>query len=197
MYKFASINLTVAVPLWATAREELVAFLGLMQMLRADWTLPWCQSPVASDASEHGYGICIGSWPHGETAAAGRISERSRFRKLGTAPARKHFFEQAGLMVDEEGEWIAVDDSAQREVTWDVDQDFPEIPAKLLAGHLWKPVVARPWSGTDEDIFVYEVRALVRAVEVLSAELNLKGCRVLCLVDNMSVALCFSRRRSK
>ena len=78
-----------------------------------------------------------------------------------------------------------------------VKDDFQEIPARLLAGHLWKPVVARPWTGTDENIFVYEARALVRAVEVLSAEMNLQGCRVLCLVDNMSVALCFSRRRSK
>ena len=68
---------------------------------------------------------------------------------------------------------------------------------RFIAGELWRPVVARPWARKDEDIFVYEARALVRAVEVLCAELKLTGCRVLCLVDNMSVALCFSRRRSK
>ena len=73
----------------------------------------------------------------------------------------------------------------------------PGALACLLAGELWRPVVARPWARKDEDIFVYEARALVRAVEVLCAELKLTGCRVLCLVDNMSVALCFSRRRSK
>ena len=111
MYKLARANLVQAVPLWATAREELIAFVGLMQILRADWTLPWCSTPVASDASEFGYGICIGSWPEGETRRAGRLSERTRFRKLGTGPARRHFFEQAGLTVGDDGEWaVAVDD---------------------------------------------------------------------------------------
>ena len=197
-YKFARLNLGKATPLWASAREELVSFLGLMPLLRASWTLPWCPTPVASDASEQGYGICIGDWPQGETTRVGRVPERARFRKLGGTGAREHYFEQAGLAINDEGEWTAVEDGAKnRVIAWDVDKDFPEVPAPLLAGERWRPVVARAWARKDEDIFVYEARALVRAVEVLCAEMQVSSCRVLCLVDNMSVALCFSRRRSK
>ena len=163
VYKFARLNLTRAIPLWPTAREELEAFLGLMPLLRSDWTLQWCQTPVASDASEDGYGICIGTWPTGETAKAGRNPERARFRKLGGAGARQHYFEQAGLAIDEEGEWNAVDDGeGEKVVAWSSESDFAEVPVRLLAGELWRPVVARPWARKDEDIFVYEARALVR-----------------------------------
>ena len=136
-YKFARLNLARAVPLWPTARQELVSFLGLMPLLRSDWTLPWHDTPVASDASEQGYGICLGSWPKGEVAKIGRVSERARFRKLGGAPAREHYFEQAGLAIDEEGEWTAVDDGrSSREVVWSEDSDFPEVPVHLLAGEV-------------------------------------------------------------
>ena len=55
-------------------------------------------------------GICIGPWPAGETAKAGRNFKRARLRKLGGVDARQHYLEQAGLAIVEEGEWNAVDD---------------------------------------------------------------------------------------
>ena len=42
-----------------------------------------------------------------------------------------------------------------------------------------------------------ESRALLRAFEVLASTCGARGCRVLALSDNMSVALSFERRRSR
>ena len=110
VYKFGRLSLIRAVPLLPGAREMLEAPLGLIPLLRSDWTLQWCQTPVASVAPEDRCGICIGPWPAGETAKAGRNFKRARLRKLGGVDARQHYFEQAGLATVEEGEWNAVDD---------------------------------------------------------------------------------------
>ena len=46
-------------------------------------------------------------------------------------------------------------------------------------------------------MFLLELRALLRGYQALVSEYRLRNCRVVCLADNMSVALCVTRRRSK
>ena len=194
-YRFARAHQNECVPLWPTARQELQAFRGLMPLLRSKWWLPWFGRPVATDASEFAYGVCFGSWPEGATATVGRVNERSRFRRLPGRSAREHFFAQSGIEQDDDGGWIRSEPAA---VEWEVAEDFPEIPLPLLDSKHWTPVISRPWREEGaEDIFILELRALLRGIEALISEFSLHDCRIVCLVDNMSVALCVSRRRSK
>ena len=83
-------------------------------------------------------------------------------------------------------------------IEWAETEDFPEVPLDLLAGELWTPVISRPWRQEgSKDIYGFEMLALLRGIEALFSELCLEDCRIVCLVDNMSVALSVSRRRSK
>ena len=133
-YRFAGLHLTEVVPLWPSARAELEAFRGLMPLLRSHWAIPWFPRPVASDASETAYGVCFGSWPPGAAADVGRVSERSRFRRLPGSSAREHFFAQHGVEQDDEGTWCLRE---PRVVEWEVDSSFPEVPLHLLDGSMW------------------------------------------------------------
>ena len=164
-YKFAREHVTGCVPLWPSAKAELLAFYGLMPLLGSKGWLPWFGRPVATDASEFAYGVCFGSWPEGSTATVGRISERARFRRLPGQSARDHFFMQSGIARDEDGNWEAI---PQKTVDWEVVEDFPEVPISLLDGSRWTPVISRPWKVEGaEDIFILELRALLRGVEAL------------------------------
>ena len=62
LYKFVEAHYWEPMPLWPTARDEVRAFLGVLCLFVSDWTLQWCPYPMASDASEDGYGICWGTW---------------------------------------------------------------------------------------------------------------------------------------
>ena len=91
IYKFIAANYGVAAPLWDSARRELVAFRGLMPLIRGDWALPWSSRVCLSDASEHGYAVCASVFEEGSVKEIGRVQERSRFRRLGGHSARAHF----------------------------------------------------------------------------------------------------------
>ena len=67
--------------LWESAREEIAAVLGVLPILGSDWTLPWLPEVLATDASEEGYGCCLGRWDEADVSAAGRVAERGRFRR--------------------------------------------------------------------------------------------------------------------
>ena len=43
--------------LWPSARAEVQAFVGLLPAIVSCWTRCWCSSIVATDASEHGFGV--------------------------------------------------------------------------------------------------------------------------------------------
>ena len=83
-------------------------------------------------------------------------------------------------------------------VEWAETEEFPEVPLDLLSGELWTPMISWPWKEEgSEDIYIFEMRALLRGIEALISEFSLEDCRIVCLVDNMSVTLSVSRRRSK
>ena len=76
-------------------------------------------------------------------------------------------------------------------VDYDQVRDFPEIPLELMDKRPRVPCVAKRWKYHDEDIFVLESRALLQALRVAVSLHHHFGRRLLFLVDNMSVALCF------
>ncbi|CAK0895503.1 unnamed protein product, partial [Prorocentrum cordatum] len=149
VYRFVRESCGKFQPLWASAREELVAFVGAMVFIEADWGQPWAPYVYASDASLHGFGVSQSLWSTADVAAVGRVPEVSRYR-LGGARAREHAFEVAGFRVDPESGEVERDflgrpvrlDRGAREILeaarWERNGDFPEVPSSLLAKDRWR-----------------------------------------------------------
>ena len=106
----------------------------------------------------------------------GRVHELARWR-LGASCARRHALELAGFAVDEGGD-ICRDtfgqplelDSEMRTIvsseSWQPVPDFPEVPAHLLAGGLWKTVAADRWF-SKRTFFGWRLAPFARRAAVL------------------------------
>ena len=173
-------------------------FTGALVLMRADWWLPWKNEVVCTDASPYGYGVCGAVWPQGSASSVGRVSERSRFRivaqPLSGARSRFFAFNAEKLSHEQLSDVLAGEPTPEWE--WSVDESFPEIDATLLQKPLFTPLAHGAYSH-KEDILVLESRALLRGLEVACSVYHHRNCRVLMLVDNMSVCLSFERRRSR
>ena len=82
IYKFIEVNYDRCVPLWLGARGEMEAALGLLPLMQASWRRDWSPFVYATDSSEYGYGACESKWPLDAVRRHGRVTERSRFRRL-------------------------------------------------------------------------------------------------------------------
>ena len=144
IYRFIQACYWEPQPLWSSARAEMSAALGILPLVCSDWALPWQGEVLATDASESGYGVCLGAWPIEVVRSTGRVCERSRFHRAAGHSARDAFFEKAGLVRDDEGQWVdqggvaedAVHDEVPgglRESEWLVGGDFPEVPVEWLS----------------------------------------------------------------
>ena len=100
-YKFVQSCYFSPSALWPSVRQELQCFAGLMIFLRADWWLPWNDLVCCSDASTTGFGVCTAKWSKTDVAAVGRVSERSRFKRIGGHSARESSLTSAGFVRDE------------------------------------------------------------------------------------------------
>eukprot|EP00435_Cladocopium_sp_Y103_P029361 s335_g7.t1 len=200
VYKYIKAEYYAPASLWASVREELESFIGGMIFLQSDWWRKWNPLVSCSDSSLSGYGVSTSYWPPEAVASAGRIMERSRFRKLGAHSARDSALTSAGFVKDEvTGLWRdrAIGDEEYLQLAgWSLNKDFQEIPAYLLKRELWTP---RLWGRWDfhENILVLEGRALVKSLKRIA--LTKFGCHIrqLLLVDNLSVALSFDRCRCR
>ncbi|CAK0856443.1 unnamed protein product [Prorocentrum cordatum] len=202
MYKFIAAHYQEAAPLWPTARAEMVAFRGLMPLLRGDWTLPRCPLVCLSDASEHGCAVSASLFEPAAVKEIGRVQERSRFRRLGGHSARARFFASNGIVMTSAGTFkdaadLGEHDEVAPQTQWGLDRTFKEMAAEIFSGPRWTDLVARGWLNTSEDILVYESRALLRAVEILCSLSPREGERAVVMSDNLPAVLCFERRRAK
>ncbi|CAE8693166.1 unnamed protein product [Polarella glacialis] len=167
VYKFISSNYDRVARLWPSVVEELRCFAGLMPFLVADWARPWNDLVSASDASEVGYGVSTAKWPRAKVAAVGRVLERSRFRRTLGHSARESALTAAGFERDEDSnEWKVRSAAAKDtllEAGWELQPDFPEVPAAGLRRELWQPRIWGAWNRT-EGILTLEARVLVKSL---------------------------------
>ena len=179
--------------LWDSVREELEAAVGGLIFCEADWCRPWNRVVGASDASLSGYGVCTSEWTLADVQAAGRVPERERFRRRGPHSARESALEEALISSEKDFDpSLPFDLSAG----WDSNAAFPEIKAALLAKDKWEVKLMGRWS-YSEGIFELESLALLKSLVRFSRTRFGRDVRQLLLVDNMSVALAFSRFRSR
>ena len=92
--------------------------------------MPWCSMVTATDSSLIGYGVTRANWPVDEVRKHGRVSERSRFKKMPQGSSRVKALTQAGVIKH-------VDCKCDDNHDWFQDLSFPEIPADVLRRSLW------------------------------------------------------------
>jgi len=172
---------------------ELQAFAGLVFYLQSDWVVPWNRLVLASDASETGWALARSWWNLNDVKAAGRIRERDRFRLASVVGARASAFKAAGLEEESDGTWIKVGSDG----VWEQDAQFPEVDWRQLGAGKWEKVTSGSWRYEFETITIREARALLHAVERIGHSRYGFGVRQLVLVDNLGVALSFTRCRAK
>ncbi|CAK0879112.1 unnamed protein product [Prorocentrum cordatum] len=197
VYMFISVQYLDVGPMWPKVVEELVAFRGVLLLLGRDWWLPWNPCVLETDASLAGWAMAQSFWDPAQVAGVGRVSERSRFKRVGAHSARESALTSAHLFRDESGEWrsqLLGDDLLSDD--WEVVADVPEVPWQLLRGSAWKTVRKGVW-GLSEGILVLEARALVKAIRRLARARHGSCIRQLFLCDNMAVVLAFVRSRSQ
>ncbi|CAK0883464.1 unnamed protein product, partial [Prorocentrum cordatum] len=197
VYKFISVQYFDVSTMWPEVVEELVAFRGVLLLLGRDWWLPWNPCVLETDASLAGWAMAQSFWEPSQVASVGRVSERSRFKRVCAHSARESALTSAHLFRDESGEWRSqfLGDEPQLD-DWEVVADFPEVPWQLLRGSAWETVRRGVW-GLSEGILVLEARALVKAIRRLARTRHGSCIRQLFLCDNMAVVLAFARSRSQ
>ena len=188
VYRFVREFYVEAAEMWNEVRQELYAFRGLMIYLQADWSVPVFGTVFASDSSEAGWAFTSAEWPEADIARVCRVRERARFKKLFSRRARHSALLQAGL-----GEYLP--ELGERE-TWDMDESFDEVPARLLVPSRWRLVRSGAWL-YDEHIVKLEAMGLNRVVSHLCSLPDVVGKRVLLLNDSMAVVLAFGRCRAR
>ena len=118
--------------------------------------MSWCSMVTSTDSSLIGYGVTTANWPVEEVRKHGRISERSRFKKMPQGSSRVKALTQAGVLKH-------VDCKCDDNHDWYQDMSFPEIPADLLRRSLWSDCMSGAWRDV-EDIFLLELRTVTKAV---------------------------------
>ena len=199
-YKFIQACYYSPTALWTSARAELQAFAGMMIFLRSDWWRPWNELVCCSDASTTGFGVCTSFWNIADVAEVGRVQERSRFKRNQSCPARESSLTAAGFVKDSiTGSWRSgeIDGEEYLSLTgWSLDNDFPEVPARLLRKELWQPRLWGKWQ-FDEKIINLEARAAVKALKRVALSRFGSHVRQLFLLDNLSLVLALERCRSR
>lgn len=199
-YKFIRRHYFDPSTLWDSVRNELRAFAGLMIFLRSDWWRPWNDLVCCSDASTTGFGVCTSFWKREDVMSVGRVKERCRFKRSSSHSAREASLTSAGFVRDSvTGQWRAgeIDGTDYLEQSgWELVDNFPEVPARLLHKDLWVPRLWGKWS-FEESILILEARAAAKALRRVAMSVFGNHVRQLFLFDNMSLVLALERSRSR
>ncbi|CAK0886357.1 unnamed protein product [Prorocentrum cordatum] len=62
IYAFIHKYYATPMPLWDTARQEMLTAASLLFLMDASWALPWSPGVVATGASEEGFGATVSEW---------------------------------------------------------------------------------------------------------------------------------------
>ncbi|CAK0817312.1 unnamed protein product, partial [Prorocentrum cordatum] len=90
VYRFMGQDSRRALPLWPSVVAELRAAASLIPLWWADVRAEWAATTFCSDASPYGIGVCRKTVEQDVAAAAGRLSERWRYRFSDAVRARAH-----------------------------------------------------------------------------------------------------------
>ena len=203
-YAFIAQSYTTPVPLWASVRQELETFRGLMVLLVSNWCLDWSTTAYSTDASLFGWGATSRTIDVELAKRVGRVRERNRYRDPGHVAARAaalgfvddEHAAAATVPLDVEGPGDFLDSGALGDDRLVADPQFEELPEELLDETQWKVISAKPWARV-EDIMVLEARGVAHTVIRLAQFGVVRNMRVIVINDNLGLVLCMDRSRAK
>ena len=202
VYKFIGEHQDCSGALWGSVREELFLARSLLPLLFSEFDLPWNPTLTCTDSCETGFGVCETHCGAQAARDIGRTSEKWRYLFEDSVSARAHALEpllaRAAPARDfpESLESDLSPPGLVRPGCLEADVDsFPEVDASLVRSAAWRVVQSREWA-YREDILRTEGRALVWAVRRLVRSRRNHLTRIVCLVDNLSLALAVGKGRS-
>ena len=119
-----------------------------------------------SDSSLEGYGVCHAWWEAECVGKVGRVSDRERFRRVGSHRAGESALAAAGLHIEGSAWKVSVngvDDDLECGGEWSAADHFDEVPAAGLRKELWMPKFWGSWRHS-ENISILEARALLMSM---------------------------------
>ena len=181
--------------LWPSARAEVQTLIGLLPIIASSWTRSWSSTIVATNASDHGYSVCLKECEQTtHETLDGPVNVPASENAAQTSKARTAFFDQHRIGFDTREDVVDLDegDDPTSGMTLTAVDNFAEVPLEVVEATDWKDVGSRRWRRQDEK----EKRALTRGVEILASMRQLYQKRV-ALVDDMAAAVSFERRFSR
>ena len=182
--------------LWETAIRECKIFVGILPLLISNLRRPWAKTIVCSDASPSGFGLIQREASEEQIKDVGSWNERWRFKRLPPEQWRPRQ-RSLGLDVFSHIETARRPDPIPEEsFEYCENDDFPEVPFEMLRPEDWSTSKIGMWKRTSDHITLKEGKAFVLGMRRITRNQQLRGCRVLFLVDNMGLAMAISKGRS-
>ena len=214
-YAFIDDGSTKHKRLWKSVRQELKWVASVLPLLRFKVNSGWSTDITASDSSPWGLGVCYRKLDTDILQDIGRSSEKWRFRFPNAINARHHALGNTDpLPAPASSEFNAVSNSTViprndigihleqgghhdlDESNFIIDGVFNEIPEEILKSDDWHVAWSRPWK-FEANILNTEARALVWSAEHLLRCGRNFGRRLVCLTDNLPLALGVTKGRAK
>ncbi|CAK0816098.1 unnamed protein product, partial [Prorocentrum cordatum] len=216
VYRFMGLDSRVAAPLWPSVIAELRAAATLIPLWWADVRAEWSATTFCSDASPYGIGVCRKTVDQEVAAAAGRLSDRWRYRFSDAVHARARALGIEPRIVLE----TAVDKNCLEECSHSPRppkipggppstasslhqpadaaslDGFDEVPDSITAFDGWATIHSSRHSRFGLDIMRYEADALGFAMRHSARSGRLRHHRILFTVDNLALALAAGKGRS-
>ncbi|CAK0804545.1 unnamed protein product, partial [Prorocentrum cordatum] len=180
VYRFMGQDSRRALPLWPSVVSELRAAASLIPLWWADVRAEWAATTFCSDASPYGIGVCRKFVEQEVVAAAGRLSEKWRYRFSDAVHARAHALgvdpnvvleaavskrglkdcEQCPRPPEAQSKPSPTASSSPRGLDEISLDGFDEVPDSITASDGWSTIYSARNSRFGLDIMRYEAEAL-------------------------------------
>ncbi|CAK0838468.1 unnamed protein product, partial [Prorocentrum cordatum] len=182
-------------PLWPSVVRELSAAVALIPLWSASTRSRWYSRVYASDASPYGKGVCVKEVSPALSSEVGRVAERWRYRHGDAVLARSHALDVDGR--DDAADGCRADTAyAASTASSSGPSGFLEVPESIYGAEGWKTIHSSRHARRGCDILQYEAEALGFSVHHASRALGAHHHRVVCIVDNLALALSLGKGRS-
>ena len=185
--------------LWKSVRQELHWISSLLPLLRFKVNSSWGHDVTSSDSSPWGLGVCYRQLDVETVQTIGRSSERWRYIFPDATNARAHALDDSNhCMTSSIDNQVSMQGCNEDDDHSNLIRDghFEEVPPSILESNDWKVAWSRPWK-FEANILNTEARALVWSAELLLRCSRSFGKRLLCLTDNLPLALGVCKGRAK
>ncbi|CAK0911449.1 unnamed protein product [Prorocentrum cordatum] len=182
-------------PLWPSVVRELSAAVALIPLWSASTRSRWYSRVHASDASPYGKGVCVKEVSPALSSEVGRVAERWRYRHGDAVLARSRALDVDGR--DDAADSCRADTSyTASTASSSGPSGFLEVPESIYGAEGWNTMHSSRHTRRGCDILQYEAEALGFSVHHASRALGAHHHRVVCIVDNLALALSLGKGRS-